>query len=50
PRTVSQALCQHPQCNSSCFLAAVPLGPAFLRPLNCSAAGLRAAALLLSAR
>lgn len=29
---------QHPQCNSSCFLAAVLLGPAFLRPSNCSAA------------
>ncbi len=33
---------QHPQCNSSRFLAAVPSGPAFLRPSNCSAACLPA--------
>lgn len=36
---------KHPQCNWSRFLAAVPLGPAFLRPSNCSAACLPCAQL-----
>lgn len=36
---------KHPECNWSCFLAAVPLGPAFLRPSHCSAAFLPCAQL-----